>query len=545
MNNYIEKIFLELVGIKSDTGTSLERNIEEYLYNWFENNDYFIKNKENFGLYKLNNDHLKRSIVWGLVKGSGNDTVVLIHHHDVVNELDYGKLSKYAYSPFELMKTIKEYKLPNEIEKELGSGEWIFGRGTADMKAGASIQLYLIDKYSKLNAFKGNLLIISVPDEECLSAGMREAIYLLNELNEKFNLNYKLLINSEPHQREKENEGVIYEGSVGKIMPIVYVRGKQTHVGDIFEGFNPVSLLSSIVRRTELNTGFSDVMDEEITPPPSWTYFRDNKKFYDVSIPRSACGYFSILNLYTSPYEIINKIKKICEESFEEVLDNMNENYNKYLNRINKKSKKLPWRVNVKTFDELYNQAKSEYKDAFINDYKKTMDNIKINIKDKKINMQEASFILIEKTLEYIKDISPIVIIGLSPPYYPNVCNRDFNDLSNTIKYLSDRINEYSAKNWNENYKKKNYFMGISDMSYTFLNNHEEVKKAIGPNMPLWDEVYSIYFEGIKKLSIPVVNIGPWGKDIHKFTERVYKKDLLERTPKLIDYAIQIVLDMI
>ena len=27
------------------------------------------------------------------------------------------------------------------------------------------------------------------------------------------------------------------------------------------------------------------------------------------------------------------------------------------------------------------------------------------------------------------------------------------------------------------------------------------------------------------------INIGPWGKDFHKLTERVYKEDLYERTP--------------
>ncbi|WP_183108805.1 hypothetical protein [Thermohalobacter berrensis] len=47
----------------------------------------------------------------------------------------------------------------------------------------------------------------------------------------------------------------------------------------------------------------------------------------------------------------------------------------------------------------------------------------------------------------------------------------------------------------------------------------------------------------MNKLSIPVINIGPWGKDLHKFTERVYKEDLFERTPRIIDLAIEHVLN--
>ena len=35
------------------------------------------------------------------------------------------------------------------------------------------------------------------------------------------------------------------------------------------------------------------------------------------------------------------------------------------------------------------------------------------------------------------------------------------------------------------------------------------------------------------------VNIGPWGKDFHKLTERVYKEDLYERTPEILDFAVR------
>ena len=38
------------------------------------------------------------------------------------------------------------------------------------------------------------------------------------------------------------------------------------------------------------------------------------------------------------------------------------------------------------------------------------------------------------------------------------------------------------------------------------------------------------------------INIGPWGKDFHKLTERVYKEDLYVRTPKILDHAVKILL---
>jgi arginine utilization protein RocB len=60
--------------------------------------------------------------------------------------------------------------------------------------------------------------------------------------------------------------------------------------------------------------------------------------------------------------------------------------------------------------------------------------------------------------------------------------------------------------------------------------------------MPLWGENYSIPFAEIRELSVPVMNIGPWGKDFHKNTERVYLPDLCRRTPALVQEAIRLAL---
>ncbi|MBC8587011.1 M20/M25/M40 family metallo-hydrolase [Tissierellaceae bacterium BX21] len=122
-------------------------------------------------------------------------------------------------------------ELPKQAYDDLMSDKWLFGRGCSDMKGGGSIQLSLIEEYSKEEDFNGNIVLISVPDEENLSAGMRGATYLLKDLKEKYNLNYILMLNSEPHERGNDLKPTIYDGSIGKIMPVVYVRGKLAHVG--------------------------------------------------------------------------------------------------------------------------------------------------------------------------------------------------------------------------------------------------------------------------------------------------------------------------
>ena len=63
----IEALLYKLVSIKSDTGTDLEKDVEEFIYQWLKEVDYFKENTDNFGKYVIESDPLKRSIVWGLV----------------------------------------------------------------------------------------------------------------------------------------------------------------------------------------------------------------------------------------------------------------------------------------------------------------------------------------------------------------------------------------------------------------------------------------------------------------------------------------------
>ena len=61
-------------------------------------------------------------------------------------------------------------------------------------------------------------------------------------------------------------------------------------------------------------------------------------------------------------------------------------------------------------------------------------------------------------------------------------------------------------------------------------------------HIPYCDAYYDIPFEEIKKISMAGINIGPWGKDFHKLTERVLMENLYDRTPHILDHAITILL---
>lgn len=540
----IKEILYRYIKAQSFTYTEREKEAEHFLLDYLSKIPYFQKHPNYYGTCPIEGDPFSRAVCYGMVKGSGRDTVVFVHHNDVVEIEDFKLLKSYAFSPDELAEELLKVKesLPRDARTDLEEGTFLFGRGTADMKGGGAIQLALLKRYSKLEDFKGNVIVIAVPDEENLSAGMRTGVKLLAELKEAYDLNYKMMINSEPHQRKDFSQGIFSEGSVGKIMPFVYIRGYLSHIGKVFEGFNPLNLMSEIVRRTELNMDFSDVVGRESAPPPTWLYLKDSKKQYDVSMPLSAYGCFSILTLNQTPAEIIEKVETVCIQSFEAVLEEMNKSYKRFAQVTDPVAGALPWNVKVMDFAGLYQEALSAHGKGFQQSYEKRAEILSHQLKEGSINLMESNYALVEFIFDYIEELSPRVVYGLIPPYYPNVSNLYFENLDPAAASLAERLDEYIWRQYRQHYTREYFYTGISDLSYTSMKDAACTLEALKKSMPLLGDFYNIPTEAIEKISMPCMNIGPWGKDFHKLTERVCKEDLYNRTPRIINKAVSLLL---
>ena len=530
LKNNLE-LLIDLVGIPSDTGSELERDIEEYLAKYLSSIPH-LKEKGTFGSSAIPGDAHKRAVVWGLVKGAGGETVILYNHHDAVDTHDFGVLQKHAYDPYTVKKELKNLDHNPEVCADLASEDWLFGRGSCDMKAGAAIELNILHKYSERKDFKGNLLFISVPDEENISAGMCHAAKLLVELRDTHQLEYKLLLNTEPHERVDGNY-TIYDGSVGKALVTVYVQGQKTHIGKIFQGLNPLLILSRIASNTEINSELSDADLGVVSPPPTWSFMRDFKEVYDASTPKAAGGYFSLLTLNSSPKKMLNKLQSICKRSFDDAIEHLQREYTAlYPGAINK----LDYQPQVMLYEELL--ATARLKDNTLTD--KALNvcfaTIKAGLENSTMTFPEGNFLIIKSLLEIAALNDPVVVIALSPPFYPAISSQKEQDHQETISKIMQCDLPFRIT-------KEAYFLGISDLSYVGLQNEQDIVPFVETNMPLWrKDFYTIPFEEMAQLSIPSVIIGPWGKDLHKLTERVYIPDLIENTPLFIEKVIDTVL---
>ncbi len=537
MDKRIQSLFNHLIQLQSDTGTVQEIAIAKEIHHHLATLPYFKEYPEHLILQEIPTDPFGRFNVVGLMKGRSDKTTIMIHHHDAVDIEVYEELKDMALSPALLKEALKSKSLPEEIAKDLEDPHWLFGRGAADMKAGAAIQLTLMEEFSTDPTFEDNLVILSVCDEENLSAGMRAASAILKELQHTYKLDYKVIINSEPVGRINETTGIYYEGTVGKIMPVLFAKGKKAHIGEVYSGFNPLMLLSEIQGQIELNPALTDVYKGEVSPSPTWVHYRDRKSMYDASLPESAAAYFSILTLEKTPKRIIEEIRSLSKKAFKQAI----QRYEACVDAVNHHSAtpihKLNFEPLVMTIDELHSDLLhlrgSTYTDAMESETKQ----LKVLLDSGVVNLQNASIQLIEKAVSFVDHDEPFIVIGYSGPYYPHLTNEKLG-LSHTT-HFETQLNTITKKHFGRSYKKFHYFMGISDFSYTSLKISQEDIDTIEKNMLGWKTFYDIPFENLSTLNIPMMNIGPWGKDLHKLTERVHIEDAFVNVPLIIKEFIK------
>lgn len=534
----------ELTGIPSISGTKAEAEYMQYLYNILTNLKYFRENAENLKLHPVKNDPLGRTFLTALVKGKipSKKTVILLSHGDVVDVKDYGSYMDLAFKPFELTESINPSSLPANAKKDYEEGTWLFGRGTMDMKAGTVLQMGLIQQWiDTLDTREGNLLLLVVPDEESNSAGMISAAETLIDLAQKHNLEYLVGIDSEPQfpNYPGDDNNYIYVGSLGKIIALIYCAGKETHVGESLAGLNPNLLMSEVTRLIEINVDLSDAAEGEITPPPTSLKMKDLKDLYSAQIPTSAAAYFNILTVSRSPKEIYKQIYELCVRAFENALERFTINKNRYIEMSGKEPSPIEWKPKVFSYKELYDMALRAHGSKFRDHMADFIENITRN---SEMDERELNIQIIREVHKFCPDRDPMIIISFAPPYYPHLTIRKGKPKDNIVMEVARDVIRKAREDFGEDLTLQKFFKGLSDMSYFALHDAEEVISYLQPNIPSWGIRYSIPVEAIKKLDLPVLNIGPYGKDAHKFTERLHLPYWHNVAPRLLKFAVEEIL---
>lgn len=532
----IEEIAVELTKELSVVDTVGELDSIRRVHEIFSELDYYKENPQDLRYIDLN-DSLGRKSLLTILRGRKGDskrTVIMIGHTDTVGIADYGTLKEYANKPYELTEKLKEiaHTIPEEAKKDLESGDYLFGRGLFDMKTGDAIIIALMEEISKdLESFEGNLIFAAVCDEEGNSSGMLAVVPELVKLQEQEGFEYLALIDTDYMTSEfpgDENK-YLYVGTVGKLMPSFYVVGKETHVGEAFKGLDPNHISSAIINRINLNTDFCDVAHGEVSLPPISLKQRDLKGEYSVQTARTATVFFNYSTHISTPDEVLDKMIKAAEEAFQATLDSLNHQYESYCSMTKRKFTPIPYKARVMSYEELCSRLKDEMGEEF---YFRLSEITAAILQGEALDEREFALKLVEEVHNLWSDKNPVIIVYYTPPYYPHVFIEGKDPKE---KALLETVEEaVSSTKWEYKVVYKKFFPYISDLSYGSAPKDPKIIRTLKDNMPGFGTKYKLPLEDMQKLHLPVMNIGPFGKDAHKFTERIEKKYSFEVAPELL-----------
>ncbi len=537
-----DKIYVtlkQLVAVPSISGTVGEKHAAEKIYEMIGEMPYFKANSEKYGFEEIDNDKAGRAFVWANVDGREEsvDTVLLTAHLDVVDIEGYGHLQPVAFDVEECTRRIGELGLDKEARQDLESGQWIFGRGTADIKSGIASFIEIMRELSETRDFKGKVIFLAVPGEESNSEGMIASIPFLLKLQQEDGVNFVGAVVSECSipKNDAEDFKRIYMGSVGKIMPMFFCAGKETHASEPFQGLNPVSLVSEINRRLEENTDFCDSTASQTTPPPVALKQTDLKKLYSVQTPAYAVSYYNMMTLTKTITQLTEDLASLAMEAFVKVLMDTEEKRYSY----GEMSGEVHY-ADIEPCVMTYRALLSKVADSDKGFQNRLKDKIE-SWKDLDMDSQTIAINIVKETYESYPEKRPMVVISYIPPYYPHIQLDSSSDKGARLHKAIDEMIEYAAEIYGEKIVKEQFFMGISDLSYTGIGDDQDIS-SLSSNIVGYGSSYDLQLEALSMLDIPGIVFGGEGKDIHKSTERLNVRYSLEVVPELYIKLIRLLL---
>ncbi len=517
-----EALLKQIVQFDSVTLSEGEKQFPFFIQQMLMELPYFKERKEQVILAPTGDG---RHTLMAHYKSSSKKTIVLISHYDTVGIDDFGDYAQAAFDMDAITTLFKEDDayLNATAKEDLASGEYLFGRGSMDMKPGLMLHLSLIEK-AILEEWDINLLLMTVPDEEVNSLGMRTAMMKLYDIVQQEKLDIVLYLNSEPtfQQQASDNAHYVYSGSIGKLMPAVLCYGEETHVGTPMNGISSNFMLNFVNQLMEYNRHFKETFEGEATPLPVALMNKDLKDYYDVQTPFRSVALYNVFSFKQTAAEVFSQFNTIvkeaklkCEQAYQQIFE------------LEQVERTLD--IKVLTYEELLQQATEQL------GREKVEHIINQAIEEPALYLQNIH--VVDELMKNCKAIGPAMITFFVPPYYPAVNASYHAEIEDLIEQVRNAAASYGRES-----KRLHYFNGVSDLSYC-LSDSAGSGKVYADNTPTFNRTYHIPFEEIHAIQAPVFNCGPIGKDAHKVTERLNRQSAFEELPVMLEHIVHYYLE--
>ncbi|GAC1636947.1 MAG: M20/M25/M40 family metallo-hydrolase [Herpetosiphon sp.] len=546
----VHQLSLKLVQVPSITGTAGEQAFASHLHAVIAAHPYFQDHPEDVWTEPAPLDPRRRRNVFALVRGSGSQTVMMSGHYDVVSTANYGLLEPFAFDPPALLPRLiallAQEQPTSDTElalRDLRSGDYLPGRGMLDMKSGLAAGIAVLFHFAAAGPNRrGNLLFIGTPDEEESSHGMRAAAARLPTLTEERGITPLAAINLDSaNDRGDGSVGrAIFLGSVGKLLPAVYIVGRETHAGAPFDGINPNLMAAAITRRIECNADLVDIAEGEAAPLPVSLKQVDLKDHYDVTIPGSAWCYFNVLTHRRSPNDVLALMRSTVADACADAAKYLQQQAHRYAGLTAGTTTAPMWQTTVLTYRELKERALqtggAAAEEALTAVIQQCSD-------DPATDFPEYTRAILETLWPYCGLQGPAAVICFASLYYPRVLVDKHRPRHARMRRIAERQAAGITAQTGHAISVRPFFSGISDMSFFGCSDSLEELKTMSANTPAWGSRIRYDYRAVQALDLPVINIGPWGRDFHQRTERVNMPYSFGTVPALIWAVTQDLLD--
>jgi arginine utilization protein RocB len=513
------------VGWPSITGSRGEAEFAQHLAGYLRGLPAFAGKADAVRLIESHGNPPTHNVA-ALVRGSGRKCIVLAGHFDVVTTDNYRGLKDLAFDPDRLAAAlVGELSASQRNEREtlalqdLRSGAFVPGRGMHDMKSGLAAGLAAVERFAALPSPEGNLLFVATPDEENRSRGMRSFRDALPALAADWDLDISggLNLDSSDDFGDGSYGQRMFFGTVGKYSPFAYVVGKGTHAGYPYDGISAHLIGAEILRAIEKNGELADAAFGETAPAPVCLEARDFRQIYDVTTPETAWLSFNWLSHRRSPEELFSQFRELVIAAAGRALGLETSRASAYLGSDQPRKDAA-----VLTVADVLAMAEGRGGAAFSARHAE-----RIEALAREDNPLVISQSLIRSLVDEAGIEGPAVVIGFASLFYPHT---HVDEGAPFRQIVAERSTAVAARH-GTTIRAAEFFGGISDMSFFAHRADRNATRLIAANTLSPDLVDAAPDTA---LSFPVVNIGPWGRDLHQKLERVAAHYAFEVLPDIL-----------
>jgi arginine utilization protein RocB len=482
-------------------------------------------------------DPWERQNAYALVRGASSRTLVLLGHLDTVGTDDFGPLEPWALDPAGLEHHRRELEALPGVAQDLAlhPSDWMFGRGAADMKSGVAACVAVVRRLAQEGS-PLSVVLLATCDEENESAGVLQALQLLDALRARHGLQYLGVVNTDYTSARYlgDPNRYVYHGTIGKLLPAFFVVGVTAHAGEPFSGLDANVLAAELIRDLSMEPLLAETVGDDTTPPPVTLRAADLKERYDTQLADAAYFLLNVLTLRTGPQQLLDRLRTLVEQALARALVLLDDRERRWQEAAGVVGPSAPPRSGtVLSYHQLHVEVSRRL----------GVDRLAAALREEwerwpaDADKRVRSVHLVARLWRLSGRQGPAVVMFYAPPYYPAVAPAP-SELADAVHAVVEAHPELDVQ-------ERAYFPLLSDLSYLRLDRPEDLG-ALSRNMPVWQEAahdraggYSLPSALIRRLDLPIVNVGPYGRGVHQPGEAVLRSYSFGVVPQLLYELVQ------